>query len=259
MGEYDITITDACGQTANEAFEVVPPTGVALEMEDEVFICLGESVDVSVEMISGANPPTADWTGSNSSTLNANFDSNDAGYQYVTVTDACDQTAIDSILISIPTLLVGIDDLDLCVGVGTGQLAQGGTPEYIYYYDVEAFVPDQALLLVPNQAGVYTIDVADQCGQQVTIPVVVSICDTTIPNVFTPNGDGENDVFEIAGVLDFPRSKLLIYNRWGNLIEEYSSYANNWNGADCPEGVYYYIFVRSDDKQFEGYVHLLRD
>ncbi|MFM9984483.1 MAG: gliding motility-associated C-terminal domain-containing protein, partial [Flavobacteriales bacterium] len=259
LGNYSVSVTDYCGQSAEESFAVVPPSGVALEMEDEVFVCLGDDVDVTVEMTSGANPPSADWTGSNSSTLNATFDSNDAGYQYVTVTDACDQTAMDSILITIPSLLVGIDDLDLCVGVGTGQLAQGGTPDYLYDYDVEAFDPDQALVLVPNQAGVYTIVVTDQCGQEATIPVLVSVCDTTIPNVFTPNGDSENDVFEIRGVLDFPRSTLLIYNRWGNLIEEYSSYGNNWNGADCPEGVYYYIFQRSDGKNFEGYVHLLRE
>lgn len=259
LGDYEVTVTDYCGQTATEAFEVVPPSGVELDMVDDAFVCPGDDVDVTVTMTSGANPPSVDWTGSNSNSLTATFDSNDAGYQYVTVTDACGQSAIDSVMILIPSPLVGVDDLNLCVNVGTGDLVEGGTPPYDLDYDEEVFVSDQELVLVPTQSGTYEITVTDACGQEVTIPVFVDICDTTIPNVFTPNGDGDNEVFQILGVVDFPRSELYVYNRWGNLVFESSSYSNNWNGADHAEGVYFYIFKRSDGKNFEGYVHLLRN
>jgi gliding motility-associated-like protein len=259
LGDYEITVTDFCGQTYNEEFSVVPPSGVSLEMDDDVFVCLNATVDATVNMVAGANPPTCAWTGSNSTTTTATFDASDVGMQYVVVTDACGQTGTDSILVTIPTIMTGVDDLDLCVGVGTGELATGGTEPYVYTYDTDAFTPSTIDVLVPELAGVYTIDVEDACGQQATVAVLVEICDTRIPNVFTPNGDDKNDYFEIFGILNFPQSNLQVYNRWGNLVYENSNYTNKWKGDDLPTGVYFYTLKRSDGKSYEGYVHILRE
>jgi gliding motility-associated-like protein len=69
-----------------------------------------------------------------------------------------------------------------------------------------------------------------------------------IPNTFTPNGDGRNDVFQILGIELFPNNHLSIFNRWGNLIYEKDQYDNTWkgenykNGAPLPDGAYFYIF-----------------
>lgn len=259
LGDYDVTVTDFCGQTATEDFEVVPPTGVITEMIDDVFVCLNGSVDVMVNVLSGAPSYEYDWTGSNSSTATASFEADDAGFQYVTITDNCNQIAVDSVLISIPSQLVGANDLELCVNVGTGELAEGGNPPYSYVYDEEAFEANSVDVFVPQQAGDFTIEVTDACGQEVVIGVLVSVCDTQIPNIFTPNGDSNNDFFEIFGIEDFPKSILKVYGRWGNLLYESASYSNKWSGDEHPDGVYYFILNRSDGKNFEGYVHILRD
>ncbi len=259
LGDYDITVTDFCGQTFNESFNVVPPSGVTLQMDDEIFVCLNAIANPTVTMLTGANPPTCAWTGSSSTTTTATFDATDAGMQYVVVTDACGQTGTDSILVTIPTVLIGVEDLDLCVGVGTGELATGGTEPYTYTYDTDAFTPSEVDVLVPQLAGAFTIDVTDACGQQATVAAVVEICDTTIPNVFTPNGDDKNDTFEIFGILNFPKSTLQVYNRWGNLVYENANYTNKWSGDDLDAGVYFYTLTRSDGKTYEGYVHILRD
>lgn len=77
-----------------------------------------------------------------------------------------------------------------------------------------------------------------------------------VPNVFTPNNDGYNDSFVIP-ILP-PKSQLIIYNRWGNIVYENNNYQNDWNGSDCSDGVYYYIITTPYNKQYKGTVTILR-
>jgi gliding motility-associated-like protein len=65
-----------------------------------------------------------------------------------------------------------------------------------------------------------------------------------VPNVFTPNGDGKNDIFNLIGK-GISEIDAHIFNRWGTEIYNWSSMSNGWNGknsgSDSPEGVYYYL------------------
>ncbi len=70
--------------------------------------------------------------------------------------------------------------------------------------------------------------------------------DFKIPNVFTPNGDGINDLFEIQGLP--PYSALLIYDRSGKELFSMDPYDNSWDGRDVdgnllPENTYWYILI----------------
>ncbi len=68
-----------------------------------------------------------------------------------------------------------------------------------------------------------------------------------IPNVFTPNNDGINDCFQVAGIsAKCDEYYIKIFNRWGNVVYENTDGTHCWNGksqvgVDIPEGVYYYI------------------
>jgi len=89
-----------------------------------------------------------------------------------------------------------------------------------------------------------------------------------IPNVFTPNGDGQNDEWLIhaKSIKEF---KCTIYNRWGKKIYEWDDVTKGWNGkingngADASPGVYYYVITAKDkkDKEYEekGYFYLLKE
>lgn len=67
--------------------------------------------------------------------------------------------------------------------------------------------------------------------------------DFFIPNVFTPNGDGNNDLFKVYGS-SIKQMELRIYNQWGNLMYETRDYHTGWNGTyrgqPQPAGAYVY-------------------
>lgn len=96
----------------------------------------------------------------------------------------------------------------------------------------------------PDSTKEYYVDVIDSCGNRTATDtlIVYVVCDTDIPNVFTPNGDGLNDVFYIDNLYMHPNSYLKIYNRWGRLEYENTNYDNSWDGGKAPGGTYYYIF-----------------
>lgn len=82
-----------------------------------------------------------------------------------------------------------------------------------------------------------------------------------IPNVFTPNGDGINDYFEITALESYLQNELTIFNRWGNLVYSSKPYLNNWDGHGLNEGTYYYalrVLIHDKWHTFKGYVTLLR-
>ncbi|SFQ49245.1 gliding motility-associated C-terminal domain-containing protein [Hymenobacter arizonensis] len=83
-----------------------------------------------------------------------------------------------------------------------------------------------------------------------------------IPNVFTPNGDRVNDVFELR--LQYPRtSQLQVFDRWGKSVYASTTYGAFWTGEQAAAGVYYYLWRYSTDcepveRTVKGWVELLR-
>ncbi|MCI5058699.1 MAG: gliding motility-associated C-terminal domain-containing protein, partial [Flavobacteriales bacterium] len=81
-----------------------------------------------------------------------------------------------------------------------------------------------------------------------------------IPNIFSPNNDGMNDVFEILNLPD--QFTLVIYNRWGEELFNTNRKDHFWdgtyNGDKVPSGVYYYILNMPNlNEQTHGYVHVV--
>ncbi len=79
---------------------------------------------------------------------------------------------------------------------------------------------------------------------------------------FSPNGDGENDQFVIAGIENFPTAVVRVYNRWGNLVLEEEGYDNDWegfwDGKRLPDGTYYYLIELPNEDPLSGFVQIWR-
>lgn len=88
----------------------------------------------------------------------------------------------------------------------------------------------------------------------------------SIPNVFTPNGDGNNDVFEVTWI-NLVQLDMLIYDRWGVLVYHWNGLTGYWdgktdNGKYATDGVYYYICTATTNKgeirKLTGFFQLIR-
>lgn len=85
-----------------------------------------------------------------------------------------------------------------------------------------------------------------------------------IPNAFTPNGDGINDILTIPGLDSYRQSTLTIFNRNGQPIFKSLAYPKSWdgshNGKPLPIGTYYYIIELNnyDHKRLSGYIFLIK-
>lgn len=123
-----------------------------------------------------------------------------------------------------------------------------------------------------NEVGTYSVMLIVSnglCSDTADITIKTNIASIFIPEVLTPNGDGQNDVFYIKGIEYFPDNELFIFNRWGNLVYKIKSYNNTWNGVPNTEGktgsnklppaTYFYLLNLGDkDNQvFRGFVQLM--
>lgn len=123
-------------------------------------------------------------------------------------------------------------------------------------------IPDPTIS--PKDAITYTLTVstADGCTASDDIHINV-LKEPVVPNAFTPNGDGVNDVWNIQYLNTYPNASLQIFNRYGQLIFRSTGYAQPWdgkiNGQVLPVGTYYYIIdPKNGRKVITGSVTILR-
>ena len=117
----------------------------------------------------------------------------------------------------------------------------------------------------------FTYTITDANGDVSTAKVTITVepVDVSIPEGFSPNGDGINDLLVIYGIEKYPNNRLTIFNRWGNKVFEAKSYDNSWNGEnhfgivvggrDLPVGTYFYILDLGNGSPVKkGYIYLNR-
>jgi gliding motility-associated-like protein len=122
-------------------------------------------------------------------------------------------------------------------------------------------------------SGEYKVLAIDQnsCKDSLKIELTTKDCNSEFKvfPAFTPNGDGQNDFFEIRPLkcqfntlaACFPNNELFIYNRFNHAIYHKAPYNNEWNGEQYPAGAYYYIFFpdkNNKKNKFTGWISLLR-
>jgi gliding motility-associated-like protein len=113
-------------------------------------------------------------------------------------------------------------------------------------------------VVAPLVTTTYTL--AAQVGacyseSKVTITVTPKV---RIPNAFTPNGDGNDDTWQIERIGDYTSNHVTVFNRWGVKLFETTNYnrGNEWNGTingqPAPTGTYYYLITLGNGKSYTG-------
>jgi gliding motility-associated-like protein len=109
----------------------------------------------------------------------------------------------------------------------------------------------------------------DGTPNESTPTVFAPVTDLFVPDGFSPNNDGVNDLFVIRGLQDYPENEVSIINRWGNVVYRKKQYDNTWDGTsnqgisygghELPEGTYFYIVEPGNGrKALKGYLYLNR-
>jgi gliding motility-associated-like protein len=116
-------------------------------------------------------------------------------------------------------------------------------------------------------SGEYILKVKDNSNSKCFLDtnIIVSCKSSDLQEVLSPNFDGKND-FLIFGLSDsYPESKLLVYNRWGNLVYESEiPYTDNWKGLDnvgnpLLSSTYYYVLEKNRSQILKtGFIELIK-
>lgn len=163
---------------------------------------------------------------------------------------------------STPITIVKINDTSLISAIRIS--ASGGTGDFSYYFNDIRHLSDTYYLrsfddgYIDNGLEIKKVRVKVEDGLGCYKEEVFDepFYDIEIPNHFTPNGDGFNDVWGVKNALSYPKMKIHIYDRWGRKIITLRS-KDTWDGMlnnqPLPSGDYWYQIIFNELKDRRVY------
>ena len=143
------------------------------------------------------------------------------------------------------------------------------TDSIINWYPLELIsnVNDWEQSIKPTQSTWLNVITLNEFGCKASDSLHITLISLVTPNVFTPNGDGQNDKFYVYGNGEVAIKKIMIYNRWGEKVFECSDSNIGWDGtymgSPQPMDTYSYQVIIDHkghffDKTINGSFTLLR-
>ena len=146
---------------------------------------------------------------------------------------SCISTATVTVTVNpVPTVTASASPDTICSD-SSATLKAGGALSYNWSNGMTG----KQITVTPTTTTSYTVTgtVTGGCANTATVKVNVKSCEDTtknsltIPNVFTPNGDGHNDYFKITGQ-NIRSINEKIFNRWGQLLYKWNDINEHWDG-----------------------------
>ncbi|WP_372755151.1 gliding motility-associated C-terminal domain-containing protein, partial [Labilibaculum sp.] len=274
-GDYSIVVTDKNGCETVDTLVLNQPDSLIAEINDyDDVSCYNLKTGRAIVDISGGTPSyTISWSDGQNTDEAYNLGT---GRYEVTVVDehACSDTS--SVEITQPEAIVlkvnatrptTIDAYDGSIRIDVS----GGVEDYnINWLDVDGIYYGSGLSIEDLDADTYKVHVLDanSCRRDSTI-VLDYLYETQIkiPKAFTPNGDGYNDYWDLERIEYVQDLKIIIYDRWGKEVYNFSGTGNEYRGnpwtgedgnSDAAIGSYYYAVILNDEKPLMGTVTILR-
>ena len=249
-------------------------------------ICAGDSI---VLIASAADNITYAWTGPDEfkSTLakpviynSTNENSGEYRLNVIDKNKCSSDTTIAAVTVHTIDLTIATPPT-ICEGLSV--LLEVANPQTSWSYlwtGPEGFISNKNSPFITqinsDKLGTYTIHVTDErkCTATETITLTFAACEDkfTVPEGFSPNGDGINDFLIIRGLSNYPNHSIVIFNRWGEKVYQAAPYNNDWKGLSqfgivvgvgagdvLPEGTYFYLLDKNNGEDpIKGSIYLKR-
>jgi gliding motility-associated-like protein len=276
-GTYTVVATDSSGCTTSQIFTITQPTALTASVTSGT-VCPGGSTNISATAGGGTGPYVYIWTpGGSGSTISVSPTSNTSYTVTITDSNGCSSTAVSTVTMNpVPVSAFTTNANNGVFSIGSGQfcLTDQSTGATAWYWDLNGIdsstVQNPCVTLDASNIGTYCVTLYTTnsfgCTDTALSCVEVNNVSYSIPNVFTPNGDGNNEYFIITNT-GMESLHCEIYNRWGELVYEWDGTAGYWdgktkNGKEASDGVYYYTAHMTDmsSKIYDeaGFVQLIR-
>ena len=290
---YVVRIDSAgCKHTEHVQVAVIPlPAAAAITTSDNV--CGGPSGKITIKPGHGPFEPYT-YSLNNGAFLSDTVFNNLTGGNYtITIKDNAGCSWESNIITVIDTLKVNAGfTIQTATSIYTAPLYvhvsnnTSGATNYNWYFPTATASTYNSDYTFTN-SGTYTITLiaynnTPTCADTATLTITVLPEDTAgifIPNVFSPNGDGNNDVFEIK-IMNATLELVEIYDRWGvqvcNALDltttknaNITSYAwtgRSTSGMECSSGTYFYCikikpdakYNKGESKTYTGFISVIR-
>ena len=276
-GSYLLTVQDANGCLDTITMIVTEPTLLIANSGSPVTVCLGENVTLTASATGGTAPYSYSWNGVNQNPLT--YSANATQTEQLIITDANGCTSATQVITTV---------LPLPIASATATPSTGGMPlqvtvsnqsqnSTIYDWNFGNGSTNQTSDL-SNVSTTYSIDgtfiivliasngLCQDYWYDTIVVIPVLPLEVDVPNVFTPNADGNNEGYSVW-TKNAASIEAVIVNRWGNTMVVIDDLNYKWdgkteNGSDASSGVYFlkYKVVGLDGTEVSGHTffHLIR-
>ncbi|MEM8906289.1 MAG: gliding motility-associated C-terminal domain-containing protein, partial [Bacteroidota bacterium] len=283
---FIVRLEDAAGCLATDTINISNTSIELTEPLEEIEICRGEEVTLVAQAFSPlAGELTYSWspetgiTGGSTDLSEIVVQPDESTtYTYEVENEfGCRSTQeIDVFISDISDLIEASTDRDTIFRGEVAQLTATENMDYTYEWMPAGSLSNEVIFdpqATPEETTDYAVIVTDEVGCTAMASVRVTVlnpdCEEPfifLPNAFTPNGDGFNDILFLRVAFEVDEVYYVIYSRWGEKVFESNSLEDGWNGTfrgeELSSDVYgFYLQVRCGDGDIftkKGNVTLLR-
>lgn len=274
-GTFTLTTIDTNGCSGMASVTVqTAPTAIDVAITGDLQFCEGDTVNFFA--LQGG---LSSYTWNPGSIMGRNVNIQESGTYVLTSVDQFGCEAVsDPITVQVQPNILNrpvVSNMEICGGVAVSLQATSNAGTILWFENLDddepiATGPTLSTPVIRETTTYYVMSNQQLCSSEIT-PVTIEVEDCEnikIPNVFSPNFDGINDLFlvQLTGATCF---NCQIYNRWGELIYVIDRMNMGWDGTVtntgrfAPQGTYFYMidYCRHDGTtgSEQGTVTLIRN
>lgn len=242
-GIYSATLSNVCGTTSDAIALTFSPAPDPVDLGDDRALCEGDSVIFDVTQPNLIPQPLYSWQDNQMGPV---YTARFGGFYQVVVRNECGESVAQVNLTEVPTPEVRV--------FGDSVFCESETAI------LEAFSPTSTPITWPDgtvgsgfivqEPGLIIVTAENDCGvgtDTLSVRQADCFCRISVPNAFTPNGDGFNEGFRVVAACNIESGFWRVVDRWGSTVFESNDPAVEWfgklpNGKDAPDGVYVWMY-----------------